>query len=46
MTRRQRLTLFTAILGSAVVTVDSSVINVALPRSRTTWPPIARVGNS
>ena len=31
MTRRQRLTLFTAILGSAVVTIDSSVINVALP---------------
>jgi len=25
------LTLFTAILGSAVVTIDSSVINVALP---------------
>ena len=31
MTRRQRLTLVTAILGSAVVTIDSSVINVALP---------------
>jgi EmrB/QacA subfamily drug resistance transporter len=31
VTRRQRLTLFTAILGSAVVTIDSSVINVALP---------------
>jgi EmrB/QacA subfamily drug resistance transporter len=31
MTQRQRLTLFTAILGSAVVTIDSSVINVALP---------------
>jgi EmrB/QacA subfamily drug resistance transporter len=31
MTHRQRLTLFTAILGSAVVTIDSSVINVALP---------------
>jgi EmrB/QacA subfamily drug resistance transporter len=31
MTRRQRLTLLTAILGSAVVTIDSSVINVALP---------------
>ena len=31
MTRRQRLTLTTAILGSAVVTIDSSVINVALP---------------
>jgi EmrB/QacA subfamily drug resistance transporter len=31
MTGRQRLTLLTAILGSAVVTVDSSVINVALP---------------
>ena len=31
MTSRQRLTLFTAILGSAVVTIDSSVINVALP---------------
>jgi EmrB/QacA subfamily drug resistance transporter len=31
MTRRQRLTLLTAILGSAVVTIDSSVVNVALP---------------
>jgi EmrB/QacA subfamily drug resistance transporter len=31
MTHRQRLTLLTAILGSAVVTIDSSVINVALP---------------
>jgi EmrB/QacA subfamily drug resistance transporter len=31
MTGRQRLTLLTAILGSAVVTIDSSVINVALP---------------
>jgi len=31
VTRRQRLTLVTAILGSAVVTIDSSVINVALP---------------
>ncbi|SRR6266851_2634775 len=31
MTRRQRLTLLAAILGSAVVTIDSSVLNVALP---------------
>jgi EmrB/QacA subfamily drug resistance transporter len=31
MTGRQRLTLLTAILGSAVVTIDGSVINVALP---------------
>src|SRR5690349_22170984 len=31
MTGRKRLTLVTAILGSAVVTIDSSVINVALP---------------
>jgi EmrB/QacA subfamily drug resistance transporter len=31
MTRRQRLTLLTAILGSALVTVDSSIVNVALP---------------
>jgi len=31
VTSRQRLTLFTAILGSAVVTIDRSVINVALP---------------
>jgi EmrB/QacA subfamily drug resistance transporter len=31
MTRRQRLTLLAAILGSAVAMVDSSVVNVALP---------------
>jgi EmrB/QacA subfamily drug resistance transporter len=31
MTGRQRLTLLTAILGSGVVTIDGSVINVALP---------------
>src|SRR5215831_1946171 len=31
MTHGQRLTLLTAILGSAVVTVDSSIVNVALP---------------
>ncbi len=31
MTHRQRLTLLAAILGSAVVTIDSSIVNVALP---------------
>ena len=31
MTRRQRLTLIGAILGSAVVMIDGSVVNVALP---------------
>ena len=31
MTHRQRLTLLAAILGSAVVTVDSTIVNVALP---------------
>lgn len=31
MTRRQRLTLLAAILGSAVVLLDGSVVNVALP---------------
>ena len=31
MTNRQRLTLFAAILGSALVSVDSSIVNVALP---------------
>jgi EmrB/QacA subfamily drug resistance transporter len=31
MTQRQRLILLTAILGSAVVTIDSSVVTVALP---------------
>jgi EmrB/QacA subfamily drug resistance transporter len=31
LTRRQRLTLLTAILGSAVVMVDGSIVNVALP---------------
>jgi EmrB/QacA subfamily drug resistance transporter len=31
MSRRQRLTLVAAILGSAVVTIDGSIVNVALP---------------
>jgi len=31
MTSRQRLTLLAAILGSAVATVDASIVNVALP---------------
>jgi EmrB/QacA subfamily drug resistance transporter len=31
MTRRQRLTLVAAILGSAVATIDGSIVNVALP---------------
>jgi EmrB/QacA subfamily drug resistance transporter len=31
MTRRQRLTLLAAILGSGVVTIDGSIVNVALP---------------
>jgi len=31
MTHRQRLTLLAAILGSAVATIDSSIVNVALP---------------
>src|SRR5256885_9523688 len=31
MTRRQRLTLFAAILGSAVATIDGTTVNVALP---------------
>ena len=31
MTRRQLLTLLAAILGSAVVTIDGSIVNVALP---------------
>lgn len=31
MTRRQRLTLLAAILGSGVATIDSSIVNVALP---------------
>jgi EmrB/QacA subfamily drug resistance transporter len=31
MSRRQRLTLLAAILGSAVVTIDGSIVNVALP---------------
>ena len=31
MTGRQRLTLLAAILGSAVATIDGSVVNVALP---------------
>ena len=31
MTRRQRLTLIAAILGSGVASIDSSIVNVALP---------------
>src|SRR2546426_5230808 len=31
MTHRQRLTLLAAILGSAVVSIDGSIVNVALP---------------
>jgi EmrB/QacA subfamily drug resistance transporter len=31
VTRRQRLTLFAAILGSAVATIDGSIVSVALP---------------
>jgi EmrB/QacA subfamily drug resistance transporter len=31
MTRRQRLTLLAAILGSAVATIDGSIVSVALP---------------
>ena len=31
MSRRQRLTLAAAILGSAVATIDGSIVNVALP---------------
>src|SRR6266487_1611031 len=31
MTQRQRLTLLAAILGSAVATIDGSIVNVALP---------------
>jgi EmrB/QacA subfamily drug resistance transporter len=31
MSRRQRLTLAAAILGSAVVTIDGTIVNVALP---------------
>jgi EmrB/QacA subfamily drug resistance transporter len=31
VTRRQQLTLLAAILGSAVVTIDGSIVNVALP---------------
>jgi len=31
MTRRQRLTLIAAILGSGVATIDSTIVNVALP---------------
>jgi len=31
MDRRQRLTLIAAILGSGVATIDSSIVNVALP---------------
>ena len=31
MNRRKRLTLLAAILGSAVATIDGSIVNVALP---------------
>src|SRR5215213_820083 len=31
MTRRQRLTLVAAILGSGVATIDATIVNVALP---------------
>jgi len=31
VTRRQRLTLLAAILGSGVATIDGSIVNVALP---------------
>src|SRR5690348_13095479 len=31
MTARQRLTLLAAILGSAVATIDGSIVNIALP---------------
>src|SRR5690348_13115269 len=31
MSRRQRLTLAAAILGSAVATIDGSIVNIALP---------------
>jgi hypothetical protein len=31
MSRRQRLTLLAAIYGSAVATIDGSIVNVALP---------------
>src|SRR6059058_2964304 len=31
MSRRQRLTLVAAILGSGVATIDGSIVNVALP---------------
>ena len=31
MSRRQRLTLLAAICGSAVATIDGSIVNVALP---------------
>src|SRR5437868_14838231 len=31
MTRRQRLTLVAAILGSGVATIDGTIVNVALP---------------
>src|SRR5215469_9522171 len=31
MTQRQRLTLFAAILGSGVATIDATIVNVALP---------------
>jgi len=31
MTRRQRLALLSAVLGSGVVTIDSTIVNVALP---------------
>ena len=31
MSRRQRLTLVAAILGSGVATIDGTIVNVALP---------------
>jgi hypothetical protein len=31
MSRRQRLTLLAAVCGSAVATIDGSIVNVALP---------------
>src|SRR4029079_11429008 len=31
VTRRQRLTLIAAILGSGVATIDGTIVNVALP---------------
>ena len=36
MSRRQRLTLVAAILGSGVATIDGTIVNVACPRSNAT----------